>query len=96
MWAFLNTQGCFVLIHAHDSCGSWLLTMVAPGSSCSHIASKSLLTCDLCAARRALSVRVDAEAELDEEDILAHGLEALSETWMLMEFCDRCAAVCCR
>lgn len=23
---------------------------------------------------------------------MAHGLEALSETWMLMEFCDRCVA----
>jgi hypothetical protein len=34
---------------------------------------------------------VDAEAALDEEELVAHGLEPLSETWMLMEFCDRCA-----
>lgn len=38
---------------------------------------------------RSMSVRVDAEAEIDEEDLLHSGIEILAETWMIMEYCDR-------
>ncbi len=40
---------------------------------------------------RTISVRVDPEAAIDEEELLAGDAEVLAETWMLMEFCDRCA-----
>ena len=41
---------------------------------------------------RTLSVRIDPEVELHEEDIDENGeLEQLAETWMLMEYCDRWA-----
>ena len=40
---------------------------------------------------RALSVRIDPEVELHEEDVENGELEQLAETWMLMEYCDRWA-----
>lgn len=38
---------------------------------------------------RSMSVRIDVDAEIDEDDLMDGGCEILAETWMLMEFCDR-------